>query len=53
MKKIFVVEKFIWAEGIADAVKQEKRQPPGKVYLHGKWFENNLQPPKQDEPSKA
>lgn len=33
MKKIYVVRKYVFAEDIADALKQEKKSPIHEVYL--------------------
>lgn len=39
--KLYVVEKFVWASSIPDALKREKQQAPHNIYLDAKWRENN------------
>jgi hypothetical protein len=43
MKKLFVIQKFIWATGVKDALKLEHAQPADAVYLDEDWRKNNTQ----------
>jgi hypothetical protein len=38
-KKLFIVEKFVWATSIADAIKREKVTTPDNVYIDPKFRE--------------
>ncbi len=40
-KKLYVIEKFVWANSIGDAMKRERETPPANCYLDPKWRENH------------
>jgi hypothetical protein len=40
-KKLYVIEKFVWANSINDALKREKQLAPSNCYLDPKWRENH------------
>jgi hypothetical protein len=39
--KLYVIEKFVWASSVADALKQEKKQAASNVYLDPDWRKNH------------
>lgn len=41
MKKQYIVQKYVMAESVAEAIKKSKKLPIHEVYIHNSWFEKN------------
>lgn len=39
MKKQYLVQKYVMANSVAEAIKKSKNLPIHEVYVHGSWFE--------------
>ncbi len=39
MKKQYLIQKFVMAESVDDAIKRSKKLPIHEVYVHNAWFE--------------
>jgi hypothetical protein len=39
MKKQFIVQKYVMAESVEEAIKKAKNLPVHEVFLHNSWFE--------------
>ena len=37
MKKLYIVQKYIWANSIPDAIKKDSALKPDEVYLDANW----------------
>lgn len=42
MKKLYIIEKRVWASGIKGAIAADKMTPPDSVILDEKWRANNV-----------
>ncbi|TCU78850.1 hypothetical protein EDE08_101632 [Bradyrhizobium sp. R2.2-H] len=40
-KKLYAIEKRLWATSIKDALKREKNTPPNDIYTDPDWRRNN------------
>ena len=41
MKKQFIVQKYVMAESVVEALKKAKKLPVHEVFIHNNWFEKN------------
>lgn len=42
-KKLYIIEKVLWAKSIPDALRQEKKTAPNNIYVDNEWRKNNLE----------
>lgn len=42
MKKQYIIQKYVMADSVAEALKKSPKTPIHEVYLHSGWFEKNL-----------
>lgn len=42
MKKQYVIQKYVMADSVAEALKKSPKTPIHEVYVHSNWFEKNL-----------
>ena len=41
MKKQYIVQKYVLAESVAEALRKSKGAPVHEIFLHSQWFEKN------------
>lgn len=41
MKKLYIIEKFVWASSVSDALKRDKETTATSIYLDPDWRKNN------------
>lgn len=42
-KKLYIVEKVLWATSISDALKREKTIAPNNIFIDTDWRKNHMQ----------
>lgn len=42
MKKQFIVQKYVMAESVSEALKKAKKLPVHEVFVHNSWFEKSV-----------
>lgn len=42
MKKLYIIQKYIWANSIQEALKKEKGAKTDEVFFEAEWRKNNL-----------
>lgn len=50
MKKLYVIQKYVVATSISDALKKESKEQPSDVYLDHDWKKANM--PNTKEPAR-
>lgn len=41
MKKQYIVQKYVMAHSVTEAIKKSKNLPIHEVYVHGAWLDKN------------
>lgn len=39
MKKQYIVQKYVMADSVQEALKKQSRIPVHEIYIHNQWFE--------------
>jgi hypothetical protein len=42
-KKLYIIEKVLWATSIIDALKRERDTAPNNIYVDNEWRKNNME----------
>ncbi len=42
MKKLYIIQKYVIASSVVEAVKLEKNNPPDDVYLDNDWKKSHI-----------
>lgn len=42
MKKQYIIQKYVMADSVAEALKKAPKTPIHEVFIHNGWFEKNM-----------
>lgn len=42
MKKQYIVQKYVMADSVTEALRKSKHMPIHEVFLHNNWFEKSV-----------